>query len=59
MLEINQLQKKIGKSEVKSLIVAAGLGSRLKKHTEKKQLNIILIKIIIHQINLKCFNWLI
>jgi L-glutamine-phosphate cytidylyltransferase len=32
--EINQLQKKIGKSEVKSLIVAAGLGSRLKKHTE-------------------------
>jgi|TARA_B100001063_G_C16693084_1_gene518194 L-glutamine-phosphate cytidylyltransferase len=32
--EINQLQKKIDKSGTKSLIVAAGLGSRLKKHTE-------------------------
>ncbi len=32
--EINQLQKKMDKSETKSLIVAAGLGSRLKEHTE-------------------------
>ena len=32
--EINQIQKKINKSGTKSLIVAAGLGSRLKKHTE-------------------------
>ena len=32
--EINLLQKKIDKSGTKSLIVAAGLGSRLKKHTE-------------------------
>ncbi len=32
--EIDQLQKKISNSETKSLIVAAGLGSRLKKHTE-------------------------
>ena len=32
--EINQIQKKMGKSGTKSLIVAAGLGSRLKKHTE-------------------------
>ena len=34
MDEINNLEKKINKSETKSLIVAAGLGSRLKKHTE-------------------------
>ena len=34
MDEINDLEKKINKSETKSLIVAAGLGSRLKKHTE-------------------------
>ena len=32
--EIEQLEKKINKSETKALIVAAGLGSRLKKHTE-------------------------
>ena len=32
--EINNLEKKMSKSETKSLIVAAGLGSRLKKHTE-------------------------
>jgi len=32
--EINKLEKKMSKSETKSLIVAAGLGSRLKKHTE-------------------------
>jgi len=32
--EINQIQKKMSKSGTKSLIVAAGLGSRLKKHTE-------------------------
>ena len=34
MDEINNLEKKMNKSETKSLIVAAGLGSRLKKHTE-------------------------
>ena len=33
-IEINQLEKKISKSETKALVVAAGLGSRLKKHTE-------------------------
>ena len=32
--ELQQLEKKISKSETKALIVAAGLGSRLKKHTE-------------------------
>ena len=32
--EINNLEKKMNKTETKSLIVAAGLGSRLKKHTE-------------------------
>ena len=32
--EIDQFRKKIDKSGTKSLIVAAGLGSRLKKHTE-------------------------
>ena len=32
--EIEELEKKISKSKTKTLIVAAGLGSRLKKHTE-------------------------
>jgi len=32
--EIEQLKKKINKSKTKALIVAAGLGSRLKSHTE-------------------------
>ena len=32
--EIRQLEKKMGQSETKAIIVAAGLGSRLKKHTE-------------------------
>ena len=32
--EINQLELSINKSKTKSLIVAAGLGSRLKNHTE-------------------------
>ena len=32
--EIRQLEKKMNKSETKTLIVAAGLGSRLKNHTE-------------------------
>ena len=32
--EINRLELSINKSKTKSLIVAAGLGSRLKKHTE-------------------------
>ena len=32
--EIEKLEKKISKSKTKTLIVAAGLGSRLKKHTE-------------------------
>jgi len=32
--EIEELEKKISKSKTKALIVAAGLGSRLKKHTE-------------------------
>tara|TARA_Y100000590_G_scaffold452981_1_gene597132 strand:- start:180 stop:1301 length:1122 start_codon:yes stop_codon:yes gene_type:complete len=32
--EITELEKKINKSKIKTLIVAAGLGSRLKKHTE-------------------------
>ena len=32
--EIKQLEKKISKTETKALIVAAGLGSRLKRHTE-------------------------
>jgi choline kinase/DNA-binding XRE family transcriptional regulator len=32
--EIKQLEKKISKSETKAVIVAAGLGSRLQKHTE-------------------------
>ena len=32
--EIEQLEKKINKSKTKALIVAAGLGSRLKSHTE-------------------------
>jgi phosphoenolpyruvate phosphomutase len=32
--EIKQLEKKINKSETKALVVAAGLGSRLKGHTE-------------------------
>ena len=34
MDEINDLEKKINKSETKSLIVAAGLGRLLKKHNE-------------------------
>ena len=33
-LEINQLELSIGNSKTKTLIVAAGLGSRLKGHTE-------------------------
>tara|TARA_B100000941_G_C28497560_1_gene551936 strand:+ start:323 stop:1444 length:1122 start_codon:yes stop_codon:yes gene_type:complete len=32
--EISNIEKKISKNETKALIVAAGLGSRLKKHTE-------------------------
>ena len=32
--EIKQIEKKMTKSEIKALIVAAGLGSRLKDHTE-------------------------
>jgi L-glutamine-phosphate cytidylyltransferase len=32
--EIKQIEKKMTKSEIKALIVAAGLGSRLKNHTE-------------------------
>jgi choline kinase/transcriptional regulator with XRE-family HTH domain len=32
--QIENLQKKISKDESKALIIAAGLGSRLKKHTE-------------------------
>ena len=32
--EIRQLEKKMGQSETKAIIVAAGLGSRLKRHTE-------------------------
>ena len=32
--EIRQLEKKMSKSETKTLVVAAGLGSRLKKHTK-------------------------
>ena len=32
--EIEEIEKKINKSETKTLIVAAGLGSRLKSHTE-------------------------
>ena len=32
--EIEELEKKISKSKTKTLIVAAGLGSRLKKHTK-------------------------
>ena len=32
--DIEELEKKISKSKTKTLIVAAGLGSRLKKHTE-------------------------
>ena len=32
--EIKKMQKKISKSDTKALIIAAGLGSRLKKHTE-------------------------
>jgi len=32
--EIEELEKKINKSKTKALIVAAGLGSRLKNHTE-------------------------
>jgi L-glutamine-phosphate cytidylyltransferase len=32
--EIRQIEKKMNKSETKALIVAAGLGSRLKNHTE-------------------------
>ncbi len=32
--EIQQLEKKISKVQTKAIIVAAGLGSRLKKHTE-------------------------
>ena len=32
--EIEELEKKINKSKTKALIVAAGLGSRLKDHTE-------------------------
>ena len=32
--EINEMEKKLSKAETKTLIVAAGLGSRLKKHTE-------------------------
>jgi len=32
--EIKDLEKKMSKTETKALIVAAGLGSRLKKHTE-------------------------
>ena len=32
--EIDELEKKINKSKTKTLIVAAGLGSRLKDHTE-------------------------
>ena len=32
--EIEELEKKINKSKTKTLIVAAGLGSRLKNHTE-------------------------
>ena len=32
--EISKMQKKISKNETKSLIVAAGLGSRLGRHTE-------------------------
>ena len=32
--EIKELEKKISKSDTKALIVAAGLGSRLKNHTE-------------------------
>ena len=32
--EIEQLEKKINKSKTKALIVAAGLGSRLKSHTQ-------------------------
>ena len=32
--ELDKIENNISKSEIKSLIVAAGLGSRLKKHTE-------------------------
>ena len=32
--EISNMEKKISRNETKALIVAAGLGSRLKKHTE-------------------------
>ena len=32
--EINKIEKKFDRSSTKSLVVAAGLGSRLKKHTE-------------------------
>ena len=32
--EIDELEKKINKSKTKALVVAAGLGSRLKDHTE-------------------------
>ena len=46
-IQIDNLEKSLNLNNNKALIIAAGLGSRLKKHTEKLLSNFILIKTLI------------